>query len=106
MLVRKDFLIMELLLFVVILCAVSALTPFGLRFDGGGMQGMAAGKAVKYVLFASMSVAFGIGFVGLAASGAGAVLGFDGMDRMIGLWVVWLPVLVVATFTSLRRYGI
>lgn len=97
---------MQMFLFALVLVTVAVLVPFGLRFDGAGMRGMMATARRKVVLFTTMALMFGIGFVGLGAAGAGALIGVDGLAVMMTLWAVWLPALLISTLLASRRYAL
>lgn len=92
-----------IVLFAFLLAAVALITPFGLRFDHGGLGGMGLAGRGRRILFAIMALLFGTGFIALAAAGAGALLGMDGVAAMIPLVWVWAPALVLATFVASRR---
>ena len=88
-----------------VLASVALTTPFGLRFDQGGLGGPIWAVRGRQVLFAGMTLLFGTGFVALAAAGAGALLGIDGITAMVPLAWLWAPILILATFAALRRPG-
>jgi hypothetical protein len=86
-----------------ILSATAIASPFGLRFDQSGLGGSPLAERSRRVLFLVMSLLFTTGFVGLAAAGAGAVLGIDGMAAMVALAWLWGPLLLVSTAVATRR---
>jgi hypothetical protein len=86
-----------------VLSIVALTTPFGLRFDGGGLDNMPMAERGRRVLFTVMSLVFGIGFVALAAAGAGAFLGLDGVAAMVPLVWLWGPFLLLSTVAAARR---
>ena len=89
--------------FALVLATFALTAPFGLRFDQGGLGGAPWAERGRRVLFAVMALLFGTGFVGLAAAGAGALLGIDGIAAMIPLAWLWGPLLLVATRAAARR---
>ena len=89
----------------VVLATVALTAPFGLRFDQSGLGGTPLAIRGRQVLHAIMALLFGAGFVGLAATGSGALLGIDGIATMIPLTWLWGPILLVATAAALRRPG-
>ena len=90
-------------LFAILLATVALTTPFGLRFDQGGLGGTPFTQRARQMLFAIMALLFGTGFVALAAVGAGALLGIDGIAAMIPLTWLWAPALVLATSAAAGR---
>lgn len=86
-----------------VLATVALTAPFGLRFDQSGLGGAPWAVRGRQVLFAGMALLFGTGFVGLAAAGAGALLGIDGIAAMIPLAWLWAPLLVLATGAAARH---
>jgi hypothetical protein len=88
-----------------VLASVALTTPFGLRFDQSGLGGMPLVVHGRQALFAVMALLFGIGFVALAAAGAGVLLGIDGIAAMVPLVWAWAPVLLLATVAAARRLG-
>jgi hypothetical protein len=85
------------------LSAVAALAPFALRFDQGGLGGSPVAERGRRTLFVVMSLLFSTGFVALAAAGAGAVLGVDGIAAMPPLAWLWAPLVLVSTVAAMRR---
>jgi hypothetical protein len=91
------------ILFALALSTTALASPFGLRFDHGGLGGSPFAERGRSILFVLMSLLFTTGFVGLAAAGVGAVLGFDGLAAMIPLAWLWAPLVVLGTFAATRR---
>jgi hypothetical protein len=85
------------------LAAVAVLAPFALRFDQGGLGGAPLAERGRRALFVAMTLLFGTGFVALAAAGAGALLGVDGIAAMVPLGWLWAPLLLLATAAAARR---
>ncbi len=68
------------------LVAVAVLSPWSLRFDHAGLRSATANPGVKRFLFLAMasvfSIAFSIGFTGLAAVGAEEFFAMGGLAAM------------------------
>jgi hypothetical protein len=97
--------VMELtaILLALALSAVAFASPFALRFDHGGLGAAPVTENARRILFAAMTLLFGTGFVALAAAGAGALLGIDGIAAMIPLAWAWAPLLLLSTAAAARR---
>jgi hypothetical protein len=91
------------ILFALALAATAVASPFGLRFDHGGLGGSPLAERTRSILFVLMSLLFTTGFVGLAAAGAGALLDIDGIATMIPLAWLWAPLVALGTFAATRR---
>ena len=91
------------ILFALALAGTAVASPFGLRFDHGGLAGSPLAERTRSILFVLMSLLFTTGFVGIAAMGAGALLGIDGMAKMISLAWLWTPLVALGTFAATRR---
>jgi hypothetical protein len=91
------------ILFALALAGTALASPFALRFDHGGLASSPLAERARSILFVLMSLLFTTGFVGLAAAGVGALLGFDGMAAMIPLAWLWAPLVLLGTFAATRR---
>lgn len=91
------------ILFAFALATTALASPFGLRFDHGGLGGSLLAERTRSILFVLMSLLFTTGFVGLAAVGAGALLRIDGIATMISLAWLWAPLVALGTYAATRR---
>lgn len=85
------------------LAGTALASPSALRFDHGGLGGSPLADRGRSILFVLMSLLFTTGFVALAAAGAGALLGLDGVAAMMPLAWLWAPLVVLGTFAATRR---
>jgi hypothetical protein len=91
------------ILFALALAGTALASPFALRFDHGGLGSSPLAERARSILFVLMSLLFTTGFVGLAAAGAGALLGLDGIAAMIPLAWLWAPLVLLGTLAATRR---